>query len=280
MRFCLFALICTGFCSELGPCKQSCAVTPKDCPNCTTECLAQEGKWLDLEITCPSDSPNSATSILYKIKKCTRLAKKTISQTHCYGSTPPGRQICNDGNPLPMNCRNCRRYAKGKCKPVTLIKSVIEVETAIPYTDELADTSSSAYIAASSGVVDLFQSDMEDLANAQGLKLDGIAVAFSGPSGSRKRRSGLASCSVETTFMTNGEAPADFADSVSGAAEQSISSSSGAFISPDATPVVSTVVTEPATVTDAPTVAPTDATTDAPTEGSGADTADSAEVSL
>jgi hypothetical protein len=179
-----------------------------------------------------------------------------------------------------MNCRNCRRYAKGKCKPVTLIKSVIEVETAIPYTDELADTSSSAYIAASSGVVDLFQSDMEDLANAQGLKLDGIAVAFSGPSGSRKRRSGLASCSVETTFMTNGEAPADFADSVSGAAEQSISSSSGAFISPDATPVVSTVVTEPATVTDAPTVAPTDATTDAPTEGSGADTADSAEVSL
>ena len=62
---------------------------------------------------CPEGSDYAGRTSFRSYKNCEKVHKK-YSRISCYNDID-GQKICNNGRVLPVNCRNCKKWAKGRC---------------------------------------------------------------------------------------------------------------------------------------------------------------------
>ena len=62
---------------------------------------------------CPEGSDYAGQVSFRSYKNCEKVAKK-YSRLSCYDDIG-GQKVCNNQKFLPVDCKNCKKWAKGRC---------------------------------------------------------------------------------------------------------------------------------------------------------------------
>ena len=143
-------------------------------------------------------------------------------------------------------------------KPTTTAASIevfvstnISVATTIEYSAELSDTSSSEYATQSKNIKDIFQADLEAVADSSDMTLNSVTVTFTESTSRRKRRATSTDTTITAVYSVTVSPSTDLtqladiiSSSTSTAANSAISNSAGTYMSTSAVPSVSSSAVE------------------------------------